>query len=258
MRRSWLVLGLLGSLIPAACGPGQVVVTAEIEVPNPEGEGMVVRPISDTEVELYPFDRDAVFDSLEAEFGVPEPPIPDELLAAQDSIAVAQEAWRAAEARWGSLRDRLQQVTDEMEGLNRGEARYVALYREFQDGEAQLIRVEREKDGAFERFTALQEGIIRQADSIRILRDQWADDAFGAAWDVFAIKLQETGMDLLADTTDAAGIATIEVPPGQWWVHARHELPFQELYWNIPITVVRGTPEEVRLTRETAQIRPKL
>jgi hypothetical protein len=247
-----------GSLVLAACGPGQVSVTAEVEVPNPEGEGTVIRPLSDLEIQLLPFDRDAVFDSLSRAFGTPEPPIPEELLAAQDSVAAAQGVWRAAEARWSTLRDRLQQITTEMEGLNRGENRYVTLYTEFQDGEVQLGRVEREKDQAFAQFTALQEGIIRQADSVRIMREQWAEQAFAAAWEVFEIKTQELGMDMVADTTDAAGVATPEVPPGQWWVHARHELPYQELYWNIPITVERGTPEEIRLTVGTAQVRPLL
>ena len=258
MRRSWLVLMAFGSLFLAACGPGQVSVTAEVEVPNPEGEGMVIRPLTDLEIQLLPFDRDAVFDSLSGAFGTPEPPIPEELLAAQDSVAAAQDIWRAAEARWSTLRDRLQQITTEMEGLNRGENRYVTLYTEFQDGEAQLGRVEREKDRAFAQFTALQEGIIRQADSIRILREQWADQAFMDAQDIFVTKLRELGRDGVVDTTDVAGVATPEVPPGQWWVHARHELPYQELYWNILITVERGTPEEVRLTRETAQVRPLL
>ena len=46
--------------------------------------------------------------------------------------------------------------------------------------------------------------------------------------------------------------------PGEWWVHARHDLPFQELYWNIPITVERGDPLPVQLTEATAQMRPKL
>jgi hypothetical protein len=107
-------------------------------------------------------------------------------------------------------------------------------------------------------MTALQEGIIRQADSVRIRREQWGDEAFASAWDIFALKQDETGLDMVTDTTDASGIATVEVPPGEWWVHARYELPFQELYWNIPVTVVRGDPLAVRLTRETAQVRPKL
>lgn len=258
MRRSWLGLVLFGSLITVACGPGQVVVTAEIEVPNPEGEGNVTVPITDTEIQLYPFDRDAVFDSLSAAFGTPEPPIPADLLAAQDSIAAAQAIWRTAESRWGTLRDRLQALTDQMANLNPAEARYVALYREFQDGDAQLGRVEREKNQAFERFTSLQEGIIRQADSVRMLREDWADQAFAAAYDVFAVKLREMSSEILFDTTDAAGIASAEVPPGEWWVHARHDLPFQELYWNVPVTVVRGDPIPIRLTEATAQKRPKL
>ena len=258
MRRSWLAIMVLGSLGTAACGPGQVPITAEIEVPDPEGEGMVIRPLADLEVQLIPFDRDAVFDSLSNAFATPEPPIPAELLAAQDSVAAAQEVWRAAEARWSALRDRLQQINTEMEGLSRGESRCVTLYREFQDGEAQLGRVEREKDRAFQQFTALQEGIIRQADSVRILREQWADEAFADAGDIFLLKLRELARDIVVDTTDAAGIVVPEVPPGEWWVHARHELPYQELYWNIPITVVRGEPEDIRLTRETAQVRPLL
>lgn len=258
MRRSWIVLMLFGSLIAVACGPGQVVVTAEIEVPNPEGEGTVVRPIADTEIQFIPFDRDAVFDSLATAFGTPEPPIPEDLLAAQDSIAIAQAEWRTAESRWGTLRDRLQALTDEMAGLNPAEGRYVALYREFQDGEGQLNRVEREKDQAFARFTSLQEGIIRQADSVRIMRENWADQAFASATDVFVAKLREQAREIVVDTTDAAGVATTEVPPGQWWVHARHDLPFEELYWNIPITVERGDPVPVQLVEATAEKRPKL
>ena len=52
--------GLL--LAAAACGPAEVVVTMEIDLPNPEGEGTVNRSLSDIEVQLIPFDRDAVFD----------------------------------------------------------------------------------------------------------------------------------------------------------------------------------------------------
>jgi len=258
MRRSWLAVVFLGSTLAAACGQGQVVISAELEVPNPEGEGMVVRPIADTEVQLIPFDRDLVFDSLSQAFSTPEPVIPEDLLAAQEAIAVAQDEWRAAEQTWGQGRARLQEITEEMEGLARGEAQYVALYREFQDVEGQVARAERVKDQSFARFTDLQEGYIQRADSMRLMREQWGDEAFAAAGDVFLMKLRESGNEILYDTTDAAGMASLEVPPGQWWVHARHELPFSELYWNFPITVERGTPVPVSLNPSTAQVRPKL
>ncbi len=258
MRRSSLAVLLLGSVFTVACGQGQVVITAELEVPNPEGEGMVVRPIADTEIQILPFDRDAVFDSLTRAFSRPEPQIPADLLEAQEAIRVAQEEWRASEQVWGQGRARLQEITDEMEGLARGEAAYVALYREFQDVESQVARAEREKDQAFATFTDLQEGYIQRADSMRLIQEQWADEAFASAFEVFELKERELGKTTLADTTDAAGMASIELPPGEWWVHARHELPFSELYWNQPITVVRGTPFQLLLNRSNAQERPKL
>jgi hypothetical protein len=259
MRRSRFAFALIGAMFAAACSQSQVIVTAKIEVPNPDGEGMVVRPLADTPVQLIPFDRDAIFDSLTAAFATPEPEVPEDLLDAQAAIAAAQEEWLATETQWATLRDRLQAITEEMEPMARGEAVYVALFREFQDGEADLAGIERRKDRAFATFTDLQEGYIQRADSMRLLQDQWADEAFADFWDVSDMKQRERGRDMLADTTDAGGIAgPIEVPPGQWWIHARHELPFSVLYWNLPITVEGKEPIQVLLNRASAQVRPKL
>jgi hypothetical protein len=258
MRRSWLAVVLLGSMLTVACGQGQVVISAEIEVPNPDGEGMVLRPIADMEVQLLPFDRDLVFDSLTQAFSTPEPTIPEDLLATQEAISVAQEEWRAAEQIWGQGRARLQAITEEMEGLARGEAQYVALYREFQDVEAQVSRAERRKDQAFAEYTDMFEGYSQRADSMRLVQEQWADEAFADVGTVFTMKLRERGREILADTTDADGMAGMELPPGQWWVHARQDLPFSELYWNIEVNVERGVPTQVQLNPSTAQVRPKL
>jgi len=259
MRHSWLFSILIGSLFAAACGPGQIAVTAELEVPDPDQEGvMVSRAVADLEIQLIPFDRDLVFDSMAGAFGAPEPPIPEDLLAAQAEIAAAQAEWNSAEAYWGNGRERLQGIVDEMEPLNQAEARYVALYNEFQDVDALVARAERQKDQAFDRFTELQQGYLQRADSMRMIRDQWADEAFATTFDVFALKLRGLGLEILADTTDAQGYALVDVPPGQWWVHAYYEQAYSELYWNIPITVERGDPVRVRLTRESAEERPIL
>jgi hypothetical protein len=259
MRRSRFAFALIGAMFAAACSQSQVIVTAELEVPNPDGEGMVVRPLADTPVQLIPFDRDAIFDSLTAAFATPEPEVPADLLDAQAAIAAAQEEWLVTETQWATLRDRLQAITEEMEPMARGEAAYVALFREFQDGEADLAGIERRKDRAFATFTDLQEGYIQRAESMRLLQDQWADEAFADFWDVSDMKQRERGRDMLADTTDAGGIAgPIKVPPGQWWIHARHELPFSVLYWNLPITVEGKEPIQVLLNRASAQVRPKL
>jgi hypothetical protein len=259
MRRSWLFLILIAPLFVTACGPGQVAVTAEIDVPDPAAEGaMVTRPIADLEIQILPFDRDLVFDSLTDAFPEPEPQIPEDLLAAQEEIAAAQAEWNAAEATWGAGRERLQNILDQMEPLNPGEARYAVLFREFQDVEGQVARAERIKNQAFDRFTALQEGYISRRDSMRIVRDQWADEAYAATFDIFAAKVRESGREVVVDTTDAQGYALIDVPPGQWWVYAYYEQAYSELYWNLPITVERGDPIPVTLNRETAEIRPIL
>ena len=257
MRRSWLFLILVGPFFSAACGPGEIEVTAAIEVPDPDAEGqMVSRPIADAEIQVIPFDRDLVFDSLMGAFPTPEPEIPADLVEAQAEIAAAQAEWNTAEATWGSGRARLLEILAELEPLNRGEGQYNVLYQEYLDEEQRVNRSERVKDQAFERFTDLTEAIILRRDSMRIIREGWADDAFASAFDVFAVKLQETGQDIVVDTTDAQGYSLIDVPPGEWWVYAFYEEAYSELYWNIPVTVVRGDPVPVRLTRDSAVERP--
>lgn len=259
MRRT-VAFALSLLLSAAACGPSEVVVTIEIEVPNPEGEGTVVRPLSGVEVQLIPFDRDVVFDSLTQAYGTPEPEVPAELIERREEVQEAQAEWDEANRRWSTIRDTLQKLNDAMEQYSRGEARYVALFREWQDWESELDATQREVDQAFAVFDSLQQGTIRESDSVRILQDNWADDAFAGVSEIFAAKLRESGLDWVVDTTDASGVArgNLMVKPGTYWVHARYELPYTELYWNEMITVERGEPMTVRLTRENAEERVAL
>ena len=96
---------------------------------------------------------------------------------------------------------------------------------------------------------------------MRIVRENWADSAFADVDDVLAAKLRASGLQEATDTTDASGVANgdqFKVPPGKYWVTARYELPYTELYWNVPIEVKRGEPNEIKLTRENAKERVKL
>jgi len=258
MKRSTILTAILGCLFFVACGPGQVVVTAEIQMPNPEGEGTVTQALSDKEIQLLPYDRDQVFDSLEQAYSEPEPPIPDSLREARDQVAEAQQEWRQLESRWNTLRDTLQQINAEMERLNRGETRYREMFRQFQDMEGELGTVERQMEQAFQRFDSLQQGIIEQSEQIAVAREEWAGNAFADAAAVIQARIEEAGMEPQIDTTDASGTVTFSAPPGQWWVHARHELPYTELYWNVPVEVTRDAPAEVTLGRDNAEERPNL
>jgi len=259
MRRT-LPFALSLLLAAAACGPAEVVVTMEIDVPNPEGDGTIVQPLPDVEVQLIPFDRDEVFDSLATEFGTPEPPIPDALLAQREDVQAANEAWQEATRRWQTIRDTLQALNDALEPLARGESRYVVLFREWQDWDGQLSSVQTTMDRSFARFDSLQRGTIRASDSIRMLQENWADDAFADVSTAFSNRYQTSGLDWAYDTTDASGVARthLRVKPGTYWVHARYELAYTELYWNFQVTVERGDPTVIVLDRSNAQERIKL
>lgn len=257
MRRFILSSVALGAVGLAACTPSEVVVTAEIEqLAAPEG-GTI--PLENIVVELIPFDRDQVFDSLAAEAATPEPQIPPELVAAREEIAEARTEWQTLENRWNTLRDTLQSISGALEQYNRGEARYVTLYQEFQDLESEYNRVNRQVEGAFERYDSLSKASLEQSERVRIQRQNWADEAFAEVGDVFAAHLRASGRDILADTTSADGIARFSgMADGNWWVHARFETPNAELYWNVPISVPKGEVLEVRLSRENAEERPNL
>jgi hypothetical protein len=258
MRRGTTLLAALGALAVAACGPAQAVVLAEIDLDNPEGEGTVTRPIGDLPVTLLPFDRDLIFDSLTAAASSPEPEIPADLLDAQTRVAALQSEWREADTQWGAGRDRLQEINRELQGVSRGSPQYRLLFGEFQEQETRVNAAERVKDQAFARFTALQDSIIGRAAEVRVVRDNWADEAFADYGEIQLAKIRASGRQVVADTTDANGVAQMAVPPGEWWVYARYDLPYEELYWNVRVQIDKGDPVEIRLNRANAQLRPKL
>ena len=100
--------------------------------------------------------------------------------------------------------------------------------------------------------------IVYRRDPFSVLYDEWADEAF---LDVDAVMLAHqrgSGRDIASDTTDASGLATFEVKPGTYWVHARYEEPYSELYWSVPVTVARGEPFLFTINRGNAIQRPKL
>jgi hypothetical protein len=257
MTRTPFLFAALGGLALAACGPAEVVVTAEIQVEDPATGEQVSRTLRDLEVQLLPYDRDVIFDSLTNAATEPEPPIPDELLAAQQQTAEAQRQWRELENRWNTLRDTLQKINTAIGQFSRGESRYVVLFREFQDMEGQLRRVEGQKDRAFARFDSLTKANIQRAQAYRLRHDEWADVAFAEVDPVMLAHLRASRLDAVVDTTDAQGVARVQLRPGDYWVHARYEEPYSELYWNVPLTVTRGAPVALTLDRSNAEQRPK-
>lgn len=244
-------LALFVSVSLGACGPAQLSIVAEIE--NDAGEATLLDEI---EVRLLPYDRDHVFDSLTAAADVPEPQVPEDLEAARAEVAAAQQQWRNTETRWNVLRDTLVKLNDAMEGLNRAENRYVTIFNEWSDLDVEYRRAERRVAADFQRFEELQAATIGRMDSMRVALGNWADQAFVDVDQVIFAKIEASGLEEVTDTTDVQGVARFDVAPGTYWVYARYERAYDELYWNVPIEVARGEPMELRLTAENADPRP--
>lgn len=255
MRRTILLTAALASAALTACGGSELVVETAIEQETAEGTTEAV-PLGGLEVRIIPFDRDVVFDSLAQAYGQPEPPIPDSILRLQEAISQAQDEWQTAEARWNTLRDSLKTLSDRLQTLSRASGEYRVLFQDFADLEGQVNALEQRSRQAFQRFSGLQTQFASSAEEIRLLRAEWGDEAFKDVDMAFEAKVEELGREVVVDTTNAAGVVSVKVPAGEWWVHTRYELPFSELYWNVPVTVEDST--HVRLTRENAQVRPKL
>lgn len=244
---------MMATLVLAACGPAQVTVVVKLD--DEGGEPTLLDAVV---VRLLPYDRDFIFDSLTAAASTPEPEIPPELVAAQEEIAAAQQVWRDAEDRWNFLRDTLNNLNEELADLNPRMSRYKTIHDEWERWNREYQQVDRRKASLFQRFDTLQRGTNEKMEEVRIVRRDWADRAFEDVGMVIEARLEETGLEENSDTTgvDAEGIARFEVPPGEYWVYARHELPNHEFYWNVPVTVARGEPALVELTPGNAEKRP--
>lgn len=260
MRR--VVLSLVAAVLAAttaACGGGDVTVLAQLEGTAAEtGEATTVA-LSTLPVRLLPYDRDLIFDSLAQAHPAPEPQIPDTIFELQQVVGERYREWQQALSRWGILRDSLEVLSRQMEGLDRGSGDYLVLFRDFNDLADEVDELERRSDEAFQQFTDLQSRLTREAREIQLEREVWGDEVYEPVDSIILVRLDETGKQERADTTTAQGVARFRnIRPGQWWVHARYDRQFDELYWNVPIQVERGEEIEVRLNRENAEVRPKL
>jgi hypothetical protein len=255
-RRTPSFLLAIAMFASFAC-TGEVAVVGQLE--NPDGGDPV--PLADLEVRYLPYDRDAIFDSMTTAAGTAEPQAPDSLVQLQQQIAAAQATWSSAEDRWNAARDSLRALSEQTERMQRAGQRNTAQYRllfaDFSDQERREQVANRERESAFQRYTSLQSRYANAVQEFRAQRDAWGDETFAGFADVRAARLQALGKEEVWDTTNANGVSQVSLSKGQWWIHARYELPYQELYWNEPIDVTGGDPLQVLLNRSTAEARPR-
>lgn len=250
MRRRSVLAGLVALLpILAACGGSELTVMVLA------GEGDELQPVADLPIELLPFNRDSVFETLAAQAEEAEPQIPADLKAQFDSVAAMQGVWRAAEAEWAEAREALQNLSSRLERLDRRSREYQQLYRQFDGLESTERRLNNTRQQAFGAFDELQRQTLERADSARAVIESWEDIAFMDYMDIEAEILQSLGREIAYDTTDAAGAMTKSLQGGTWYIHTRLSLPFSELYWNVPVDP--AATDTLQLTRGNAEERIK-
>lgn len=260
MRR--VVLMLVAAVLAggaAACGGTDVVVLAQLEEVDATAEGQAGVALGNLPVRLLPYDRDALFDSLAQAHPTPEPQIPDTIFELQNTVIERYREWQTALGRWSTLRDSLETISRRMNRLDRGSGEYFALFRDFNELADEVERLDGRSNTAFQQFTSLQNRLNQEAREIQIQRELWAEDAFAPVDSIIEARLSQRGVTEHVDTTAGNGVARFRnVRPGRWWVYARYDRQYDELYWNVPVEVTRDEDLEIRLTERNAEARPKL
>ena len=252
MRQQRVSTAWIAGAALALAGCGGSPVTVQVVTEGPDGPV----PQSNVEVRFFPFDRDSVFDVLDTEATSPKPEIPQDILATFEQIQAAQAEWRDKDVEWSEGRDRLQQLSQELQGLDRRSRQYMEKYDQFNELEALVGRLEREKKALFDRFTEMQESVATRVDSFRIARDAWEEAAYADYFDIETDLLKASGKEVLADTTNADGFVTQGLSGSDWWVSARVPTARGELYWNVKIDP--GAVDTLRLTVENGEDRLRL
>lgn len=243
-----LVIG--ATIFLAACGGSTV--TVEVTTDGPQG----AVPEENLEVRFFPFDRDSVFDALDARASSPKPEVSSDMVATFDQIRTLQEQYNAKNNEWAEGRDRLQTLSEELQGLDRRSRDYMQRYEAFGELETQVNRLEREKIALFEQFTGMQETVAVRVDSFRIARDSWEEAAYADYFDVEQEILRASKSEVYYDTTGVAGTVTRSLSDGNWWVVARVPTARGELYWNVKIDP--SAVDTLRLTNENGEDRFRL
>ncbi|MBI4513514.1 MAG: hypothetical protein HY702_05330 [Gemmatimonadetes bacterium] len=210
-------------------------------------------------LELLPYNRDSIFDALARQAATPEPQIPEDLLVQRDSVAALRDLWTQSESQWNAVRDELLKLSERMRTMDRGSREYFQAFTRFTDLEQRERTLSRAKDEAFRSYDALQKRYGARADSIKVVRFAWEDEAFARYGEITEGLPKTLKRETYADTTSGGGYATFRnVRNGRWYLYTRYELPFQELYFNIPVEIRGGSRDTLMLTRDTAELRPLL
>ncbi len=210
----------------AACGSN---VTVRVMTESADGP----KPQANLPVQFLPFDRDSVFDALDAQASTPRPEMSAELQAQAERVADLQSQWRTRDIEWANEREALLQLSARLDNMDRRDPAYRRLYEQFNQGESRVNRLNTDKTTLFDQFTEAQGAVAASKDSFRIVREAWEEEAYAGYFEITTRLLG--GDEVREDTTNADGYAAMKLPSGNWWITTRVPVGDGELYWNVPV-----------------------
>lgn len=232
-------------VLASACGSS---VTVEVTTEGADGP----QPQANLSVQFLPFDRDSVFDVLDSQAETPPPEMSDDLRSASERVSTLQGTWREKEAEWSDTREQLRSVRETLDNLDSRDPDYRRQFDRFNELERVERRLDRERKAAFDSFTAAQNQVTARLDSFRVVLETWEDDAYSGYFDIQQELLD--GADVVEDTTNADGLATVSLPGGDWWVTTRAPVENGEIYWNVKMPDV----DTLRLNESNGELRARI
>jgi hypothetical protein len=209
------------------------------------------------EILALPVNADLLLDSLAAAAPKPKPTFP----RLEAEMAGYQAVYRAPSgpgAAWEATRDSVTSLADTLRSMNRASVAYREAYgrlRGLYDRLSQRAAArDRTLHGEMREDRDLAQRAGRAADSLR----RWEQVAYADFPTRLADAVRHAGRDVQQQVTDSLGLARLRLPAGRWWVQARARdasNPFEELYWNLPVTLTRLVPVVVPLSDRTARRR---
>lgn len=225
-HRISVVLVTAAALVAAGCGSS---VTVKVTTEGADG----AQPQTSLPVQFLPFNRDSVFDALDAQASSPRPEMSQALQAEAERVAALQADWRAKDTEWAEARDDLQRLSTRLQNMDSRDPDYRRLFDQFNQGEGVVNRLNRERTQLFDSFTGAQEAVTAAVDSFKIVLELWEDEAYAGYFDIRNELLG--GEEAVEDTTNAQGLATVSLSGGDWWVTTRAPVSGGEVYWNVPV-----------------------
>lgn len=238
---------LMAGLVVIAAGCGSSV-TVEVTTDGADGP----QPQANLPVDFLPFNRDSVFDVLDGQAQTPRPTMSSDLQSASDRVSSLQADWREKETAWNDSREQLRSLRAELDQLDARDPSYRGKYDQFGQLEGTERRLDRERKAAFDAFTAAQNQVATRIDSFRVVLNGWEEEAYAGYYDIEQQLLG--GNEVIADTTNDMGHATVSLPSGDWWATTRAPLADGEMYWNVRLP----DADTVRLDSSNGQVRARL